>query len=119
MVAAVAITRMDFTATDLREGRSVQMTPMRRAACWRWRWCWKANRAAKRRAAAAWTGRFYAIGSTAITPKVCKACTIEPLPARSRGCRPSKSARWPIWFAAGQPWPSMAWCAGGGLTCRG
>jgi hypothetical protein len=119
MVAAVAITRKDYTAEQLRAAakRTKDAGTARRMLALALVLEGKSRIEAA--TSAAWTVKFYAIGYIAITLKVSRDFVTEPLPERSRNCLPSRNARWPSWFARARIWPSMVWFAGAGLISRG
>ena len=54
---AVAITRSELSAMQLRGRRRARETPRRRAGCWRWRSCWRGAAGRRRRRVAGWTDR--------------------------------------------------------------
>ena len=76
MVAAVSITRIDTRRANCATRRSARMMRRgRRMLALALVLEGKSRSEAAR--AVAWTGRFYAIGCTAITPKVWKGCTMN------------------------------------------
>ena len=56
-MTAIAITRTDLTAAELRGRRVARRTVPRRGGCWRWRWFSKGWIAPARPRPAAWTAR--------------------------------------------------------------
>jgi len=118
MVAAVAITRKEYTAQELRNAakRTDDADAARRMLALALVLEGKSRTEAAgscgmdRQILCDWVHRYNAEG-------------LEGLHNRSApGAKPRlspRNARSPSWFARGRIWPSMAWCAGAGSTWRG
>ena len=108
MVAAVAITRLDYTASQLRgeAKRADDADAARRMLALA-----LVLEGKPRSEAAISCGmdrQILAIGCIATTPKVWLGCTTKPRRGRSRSSPPSKSAKWPTWSGLDRIWSSMA-----------
>ena len=92
-------------------GRVMQQ---RRDGCWRWPWCWRADRVQRQRRRQVWTVRRCATGFTAITRKAWPgSLTAGVRLAPSDGSRPSRRLKSPSGSGAAPTWPSTGWSAGG------
>jgi transposase len=118
-MAAVAITRLDHTAQDLRTAakRSDDVAAARRMLALALVLEGKSRSEAAtfcgmdRQSLRDWVHRYNAEGLEGLRNSTA--------PGRSRGFHPSRNKKWRNWCGRGRIWPSTAWCAGGGSTSRG
>jgi hypothetical protein len=114
MVAAVAITRKDYTAEQLRElakrtkdaGAARRMLALALVLEGKSRSEAATSCGMDRQILCDWAHRYNAAG-------------IAGLYNRTADCLPSRKRKWPSWFETGRIWSSMVWFAGAASISHG